>query len=61
VKCEKLEFYNDEEEYIEQPKRPPKPHYYKYELEEEWNSRLLEWEAATGYEKVVKPKGNAMT
>ena len=61
AKCEKLEFYNDEKEYTEQPKRPPKPHHYKYELEEEWNSRLLEWEAATGHEKVVKPKGNAMT
>ncbi|PQE06049.1 phosphoribosylformylglycinamidine cyclo-ligase protein [Rutstroemia sp. NJR-2017a BBW] len=61
AKCDKLEFYNNEEEYIEKPKRPCKPRKSRYETEEDWNKRLIEWEVQIGYEKVVKPKGNSMT
>ena len=32
-----------------------------YESQEEYKSRILEWEAAIPHEKEVKPKGNAMT
>ncbi|PQE09038.1 phosphoribosylformylglycinamidine cyclo-ligase protein [Rutstroemia sp. NJR-2017a BBW] len=61
AKCDKLEFYNDEEEYVEKPRRPRKPRKSRYETEEDWNKRLMEWEAQIGHEKVVKPKGNSMT
>lgn len=61
AKSEKLEFYKDEVEYTEKPKRPPKPRKTMYESQEEYQSRILEWEAAIPHEKEVKPKGNAMT
>ena len=35
-KCEKLEFYYDEEDYIERPKRLRKPRKKKSESEEEF-------------------------
>jgi hypothetical protein len=60
-KAEKLEFYNDEDSYIERPKRPPKPRRTMYESDEEFNTRILEWKASLPHEKEVKPKGNAMT
>ncbi len=60
-KALKLEFYNDENDYVQKPKRPPKPRKSKYESEEEYNKRILEWEASIGHEQEVKPKGNAMT
>ncbi|KAM3067141.1 tRNA 2'-phosphotransferase [Clarireedia jacksonii] len=56
-----LEFYNDEEKYVEKPRRPRKPRKSRYETEEDWNKRLMAWEAQIGHEKVVKPKGNSMT
>ena len=34
-KCEKLEFYNDEEEYIERPSNKEKPRKSKFETEEQ--------------------------
>lgn len=34
-KCEKLEFYNDEQDQIIRPERPPKPRTRKYESKEE--------------------------
>lgn len=44
-KAEKLEFYNDEEDKIEHPPRPPKPRRRpKTELEEEYQHRIKEWE-----------------
>lgn len=61
-KCEKLEFYNDEEAYIEEPKKSPKPRRRPTtETEEEYVMRVAEWEASIGHAKEVKPKGNAMT
>jgi hypothetical protein len=60
-KADKLEFYNDEEEHIERPRRPPKPRTRKYESDEEFQARMREWEALLPHEQVVKPKGNAMT
>jgi transposase len=62
AKCEKLEFYNDEETYIEGPTKPPKPRRRPTtETEEEFALRIAEWEASIGHDKEVKPKGNAMT
>ena len=61
AKAEKLEFYNDEEEFTQRPKRPPKLRTRKYESEEEFQARIREWEALLPHEQVVKPKGNGMT
>jgi DDE superfamily endonuclease len=60
-KSEKLYFYNDEEEHVERPQRPPKPRKRMYETAEEFHARIREWEASLPPEKVVKPKGNGMT
>jgi hypothetical protein len=60
-KAPKLEFYNDENDYVQKPKRPPKPRKSKYQSDEEYNTRVLEWEASLPHEQEVKPKGNAMT
>jgi hypothetical protein len=60
-KAEKLEFYNDEEEHTERPRRPAKPRSRKYETKEEFDARIREWEALLPHEQVVKPKGNGMT
>jgi hypothetical protein len=57
----KLEFYHDEEEYLEPPKRPQKPRRSKKLSEEEYQARIMEWEAKIGHWKEVKPKGNSMT
>jgi hypothetical protein len=56
-----LEFYHDEEDSIEPPTRPAKPRKSKYQSEDEYKARIVEWEAAIGHEKEVKPKGNSMT
>jgi hypothetical protein len=61
TKADKLEFYNDEESYIEKPKRPRKPRRRKADTDEVWEHRLAEWQASIGHEKEVKPKGNAMS
>jgi hypothetical protein len=61
AKAEKLEFYNDENYSIIKPKKPTKPRRSKYESDDEYQVRILEWEASTGHEKEVQPKGNAMT
>jgi transposase len=60
-KAEKLKFYNDEEEHIEQPRRPPKPRKTMYEADEAFQARLREWEAMLPHMQIVKPRGNAMT
>jgi transposase len=57
-----LIFYHDEEVVEVQPKPPtPRPRKWKYELQEDFNNRLREWEATIPPKKEVKPKGNAMT
>ena len=61
AKCERLEFYNDEEEYEFRPSTRGKPRKSKYEAEEAYARRVQEWEAERPHERVVKPKGNAMT
>jgi hypothetical protein len=60
-KSDKLLFYNDEEEHVECPRRPPKPRTRKYESEEEFQARIREWEASLPREQIVKPRGNGMT
>jgi hypothetical protein len=61
-KAHKLEFYNDEDDHIEQPPMPPRPRRRpKTETIEEYNSRLKEWEASKPHEVEIKVKGNAMT
>jgi len=60
-KAEKLIFYNDEEETTTKPKRPRKPRSRKYETDEKFAYRLLEWRASMHHDLEVKPKGNAMT
>jgi hypothetical protein len=60
-KADKLEFYNDEQDSIIRPKRPPRPRKTMYESEDEFQHRLDEWNASLPHEHDVKPKGNAMT
>lgn len=61
AKAPELLFYNDENSYTEKPKRDPRPRKSKYESQEEFESRVLVWQAAQPHDKEVKPKGNAMT
>ncbi len=61
AKCEKLEFYNDEEDHTERPKRPRKPIRRKYESEEEFLERIKVWDATAPHEVEVKVKGNSIT
>jgi hypothetical protein len=62
MKCKKLIFYHDEEEHIKQPPHPPKPRCRpRTETQEEWEARLLEWEASLPHQVEVKPKGNSIT
>ena len=42
TKAEKLEYYNDEEEYTQRPRRTGKPRKSKYESMEEWKARVRE-------------------
>jgi hypothetical protein len=42
AKAEKLEFYNDEEDYIEIPKRPCKPRRCKHESTKSFEQRMTE-------------------
>ncbi|PQE05359.1 Transposable element Tc3 transposase protein [Rutstroemia sp. NJR-2017a BBW] len=54
-KAEKLRFYNDEEDKIEQPPMPPKPRRRPTtETEEEYKHRLKEWEASKPHAREVK-------
>ncbi len=61
AKADKIEFYNDEREVVRRPPRAPKPRKSKYEAEDQFQYRLLEWEAALPHPQEIKPKGNAMT
>ncbi|PQE31110.1 phosphoribosylformylglycinamidine cyclo-ligase protein [Rutstroemia sp. NJR-2017a WRK4] len=61
-KAEKLRFYNDEEDKIEQPPIPPKPRRRPTtETEEEYKHRLKEWETSKPHTREVKVQGNSMT
>jgi hypothetical protein len=60
-KADKLRFYNDEEDKIEQPPLPSKPRRSKYQPEEEYQRCLAEWEALKPHAREVKVQGNSMT
>lgn len=61
-KAGKLEFYNDEEDTIEQPPYPSKPRRRPTtETEEEYYLRVAEWEASKPHKVEKKVQGNAMT
>jgi hypothetical protein len=58
-KSEKLIFYNDEEDYKEQPPMPPKPrHKPRNGNEEEYQERLKKWEALKPHKVDVTIEGN---
>jgi hypothetical protein len=61
AKAEKLEFYNDENDHLQPPKRAPKPRTRRYETEEQFKARMVDWEATLPHEVEIKPKGNSMT
>jgi hypothetical protein len=61
-KAEKLEFYNNEEDTIEQPLMPPKPRRRPTtETQEEYEARVKEWEATKPHKVEKKVAGNHMT
>ena len=61
-KSEKLIFYNDKEDYEEQPPMPPKPHHKpKRETTPEFQHRLKEWEALKLHKVDVHVGGNHIT
>ncbi|KUJ14223.1 uncharacterized protein LY89DRAFT_720584 [Mollisia scopiformis] len=56
-KAKKLEFYNNEEEYEEQPLMPTKPRRRPTtETPEEYQARLTDWEAQKPHKVDVKPQ-----
>ena len=58
----KLRFHNDEEDKVERPPLPEKPHRrLTTETNEEYAERLKEWEALKPHDIDVKVQGNAMT
>lgn len=60
--ADKLEFYNDEEDHIEQPPMPSKPRRRPTtETKEEYQSRIQEWKATKPHQVEIQVKGNAMT
>jgi len=62
AKAEKLEFYNDEEDYTVHPPMPPKPRRRpRTESEDEYQARVQEWEALRPHSAEVKIRGNSMT
>ena len=61
-KAEKLEFYHDEEDEEIQPPMPRKPRRRPTtETEEEYQARVVEWEALRPHKVDVRPQGNSMT
>ncbi|PQE18227.1 phosphoribosylformylglycinamidine cyclo-ligase protein [Rutstroemia sp. NJR-2017a WRK4] len=61
-KAEKLRFYNDEEDKVEQPHMPPKPQRRPTtETEEDYQRQLAEWEASKPHARNVKVQGNSIT
>ncbi|KAH6721846.1 hypothetical protein BKA61DRAFT_700793 [Leptodontidium sp. MPI-SDFR-AT-0119] len=62
AKCDKSEFYNDEEDEIEQPLMPPKPRRrLKTETEAEYHQRVLDWEAQKPHQVEKRVAGNHIT
>jgi hypothetical protein len=55
-KADKLEFYNDEQDSIIRPKRPPRPRKTMYESEDEFQHRLDEWNASLPHEHDVSQR-----
>jgi uncharacterized protein (DUF2147 family) len=56
-----LEFYNNEEDKTECPLYPQKPYRWSTtETEEEYQARVIEWEAGKPYKVKVKVQGNIM-
>jgi hypothetical protein len=60
-KAPKLIFYNDENDYIQPLKRPRKPRKSKYESQEAFDKRVINWEANLPYKIKIKLKGNSIT
>lgn len=56
-----LQFYNDKNDQVIRPPRPPKPRKTMYETDDAFTRRIDEWEASLPYEREYKPKGNSMT
>jgi hypothetical protein len=56
-----LQFYNDENDHLKPPKRPRKSRKSKYEMEEQYHNRVVEWKAHLPHEVDIQPKGNSMT
>lgn len=57
-----LQFYNDEHD--PPPvitKKLPKPRKSRYQSEETYRQRIIQWEASLPHDPEVKPKGNSMT
>ena len=62
AKAEKLIFYNDEEDFTQQPDYPKKPRRRPTtESEEQYTARVQEWEAGKPHAQDVRPQGNSMT
>ncbi|KAM3066502.1 hypothetical protein ACMFMG_012000 [Clarireedia jacksonii] len=60
-KAEKLRFYNDEEDKLEQPPMPPNPRRRPTtKTEEEYRHRLVEWEAPKPHARDIKVQDNSM-
>ena len=58
-----LQFYHDKHD---DPlsviiKKPPKPRRSKYQTEETYQQRIIEWEASLSHDPDIKSKGNSMT
>jgi transposase len=57
-----LYFYNDENDHVDIPKKPPRPRRRPTtETEQQYRHRVMEWEANLRHDVEVKPKGNSMT
>lgn len=61
AKCDKLEFYNDEEVVLYVPDMRKKPRRSKYDDDASWQERLRVWEAEIPHRRISEPKGNGMT
>lgn len=53
-KCKKLEFYHDDEDYTERPKRLRKPRRLDIDTNEKKQKKIMAWEAS--YHMAEKPK-----
>lgn len=57
-----LLFYNDEDNHLPIPKKPLKPRRRPTtETEDQYQQRVVEWEANLPHDVEIKPKGNSMT